>query len=76
MAVKGSKKFKEGKMVNNLRKSSTNRDDEKDEIKLQSQLLNSLQEKIAEMEKVRNVSMSYADQIFVSYFTLLSQGKI
>ena len=38
-------------MVNNVRKSSTNQDVE-DEIKLQSQLLNSLQEKVAEMEEV------------------------
>ena len=52
MALKGSKKLKEEKMVNDLRKSSTKNQDE-DEIRLQSQLLNSLQEKVAEMEEVR-----------------------
>ena len=51
MALKGNKKLREEKMVNNVRKSSTNQDVE-DEIKLQSQLLNSLQEKVAEMEEV------------------------
>ena len=51
MALKGSKTLKEEKMVNDLRKSSTKNQDE-DEIRLQSQLLNSLQEKVAEMEEV------------------------
>ena len=53
MALKGSKKLKEEKMVNDLRKSSSTKNQDEDEIRLQSQLLNSLQEKVAEMEEVR-----------------------
>ena len=56
MALKGNKKLREEKMVNNVRKSSTNQDVE-DEIKLQSQLLNSLQEKV-DNNFVGNVSLA------------------